>query len=118
ENLSSAQIRPFSSDGRGMGVRSIGATRMDVSGVDRVAFARAMGNQVVQSLELARYVARLTATEQRYRTLLENASDYIAVLSPDGIVREMNHRWVEVTGRPQAQLIGRHIREFAPTGKE
>ena len=117
-NLVSAQIVPLISDGRGMGVLIIGATCMDVTGDDSVAFARAMGNQVVQSLELARSVARLTASEQRYRTLLENASDYIAVLSPDGIVREMNHRWVEVTGRPQAQLIGRHIREFAPTGKE
>ena len=96
----------------------IGATSTDVTSDDSVAFARAMGNQVVQSLALARSVARLTASEKRYRTLLESANDFIAVLTPGGIVREMNHRWVEFTGLPQEQLIGRHVREFAPAGKE
>ena len=29
------------------------------------------------------------------------------IVTPDGIVREMNHRWVEFTGLPADQLIGR-----------
>ena len=101
-NVAAAQIVPLISDGRGVGAMIIGATSKDVTSDDCVAFARAMGNQVVQSLELARSVARLTASEQRYRTLLESASDFIAVLTPDGIVREMNHRWVEFTGLPRS----------------
>jgi PAS domain S-box-containing protein len=117
-NFASAQIVPLISSGRAMGVMLIGATHTDVTTGDSVAFARAMGNQVVQSLELASSVSRLTASEQRYRTLLETANDYIAILSPDGTVREMNHRWVELTGLPHEQLIGRNVREFAPAGKE
>jgi PAS domain S-box-containing protein len=117
-NVTAAQIVPLISDGRGVGAMIIGATSQDVTSDDCVAFARAMGNQVVQSLALARSVARLTASEQRYRTLLESASDFIAVLTPDGIVREANHRWVELTGLPHEQLIGRHVRDFAPSGKE
>jgi PAS domain S-box-containing protein len=116
-NVAGAQIVPLISDGRGVGAMIIGTTRSDVTSEDSVAFARAMGNQVVQSLELARSVARLTASEKRYRTLLESASDFIAVLSPDGIIRELNHRWTEVTGLPQEQLIGRRVRDFAPPGK-
>src|SRR5262249_1467830 len=68
-------------------------------------------------LELADSVARLTASEQRYRTLLEHANDYIAVLTPDGVVREMNRRWVELTQLSHEELAGRHIREFAPVGR-
>jgi PAS domain S-box-containing protein len=117
-NVASAQIVPLISDGRGVGVMIIGGTRTDVTGKDSVAFARAMGNQVVQSLELAKSVARLTASERRYRTLLESANDYIAVFTPEGIVREMNRQWVEFTGLPHERLVGRHIREFAPAGKE
>jgi PAS domain S-box-containing protein len=116
--VASVQIVPLVSDGRGMGAMMIGATQTDVTSDDSVAFARAMGNQVVQSLELARSVARLTASEQRYRTLLNSANDYIAVLTPDGLVREMNQRWVDLTGLPYDDLIGRHAREFAPMGKE
>jgi PAS domain S-box-containing protein len=115
-NISAAQIVPLISDGHGLGAMIIGTASKDVTSEDSVAFARAMGNQIVQSLELASSMARLTVSEQRYRTLLENASDFIAVLSPDGVVREVNHRWVELTGIPQGQLIGRNIREFAPLG--
>ena len=49
--VASAQIVPLISDGRGMGVMVIGATRPDVTTNDSVAFARAMGSQVVQSLD-------------------------------------------------------------------
>jgi PAS domain S-box-containing protein len=113
-HVASAQIVPLIADGRGMGVMFIGATQTDVTSADSVAFARAMGNQVVQSLALARGVAQLTASEQRYRTLLDNANDYIAVLTADGIVREANHRWVELTGLSYEQLIGRFIVDLAP----
>jgi PAS domain S-box-containing protein len=116
--IATAHIVPLISDGRGVGAMVIGATSTDVTSDDSVAFARAMGNQVVQSLELARSVSRLAASEQRYRTLLESANDFIAVLTRDGIVREVNHRWVEFTGLPVERLIGRHVREFAPPGKE
>ncbi len=63
-------------------------------------------------------VARVTASEQRYRALLENAQDAIAVLTPYGIVREMNQRWAEIVGIPREQLVGRHVRDFAPRGLE
>jgi PAS domain S-box-containing protein len=55
---------------------------------------------------------------QRYRTLLESASDAIAVLTPEGLVLEMNQRWAGIVGLPREQLIGRHLREFASRGDE
>jgi PAS domain S-box-containing protein len=110
-HVASAQIVPLISDGRGVGAMVIGATRTDVTSEDSIAFAQAMGNQLAQSLGLARLVDRLTASEQRYRTLLESANDAIAVLTPDGVVREVNHRWLEILGRPQGELVGRNIRE-------
>jgi two-component system, cell cycle sensor histidine kinase and response regulator CckA len=55
---------------------------------------------------------------QRYRTLLESARDAIAVLTPEGVVLEMNQRWASIVDLPREQLIGRHLREFAPRGDE
>ena len=59
-NIAAAQIVPLISDGLGVGAMIIGATSKDVTSDDSVAFARAMGNQVVQSLALARSVAGLS----------------------------------------------------------
>jgi PAS domain S-box-containing protein len=73
---------------------------------------------VGQKEQVRQSVARLTASEERYRTLLESAQDAIAVVTPEGIVREMNQRWEEIVGLPREQLIGRHVRTFAPSGKE
>jgi PAS domain S-box-containing protein len=41
-------------------------------GQDWFAFAKSMGSQIAQALELARTLARLSASEQRYRDLVES----------------------------------------------
>jgi two-component system cell cycle sensor histidine kinase/response regulator CckA len=71
----------------------------------------------VEKEQVRRSLVYLTASEQRYRTLLESAKDAIAVLTPDGIVREMNQRWVEILGLPPEQLVGHQVRDFVPNGE-
>ncbi|HXI60019.1 MAG TPA: response regulator [Polyangia bacterium] len=66
--------------------------------------------------QVRKSVALLTASEHRYRTLMESANDAIALLTMDGVVREMNHRWAEIAGVAREQLIGRHARDFWPSG--
>jgi PAS domain S-box-containing protein len=113
EQTTAIHVVPLVSEGRGMGAMVLAANRTDVTSDDAVAFARAMGNQMVQSFALANAFARLSASEARYRTLLESASDAIAVLTPDGVIREVNRKWEEITGKAQTELTGRRIGEFA-----
>jgi PAS domain S-box-containing protein len=110
------QVVPLISEARGVGAMVLAAKRTDVTSEDSVAFARAMGNQLVQSLELASSFARLTASEQRYRTLTENAHDAIAIQSGDGVIREVNRRLEEILGVGKDQIIGRRIADFAIGG--
>jgi PAS domain S-box-containing protein len=112
--VASMQIVPLISHGRGVGAMVIGATRTDVTSRESTGFARVMGKQIVQSLELAQAVARVTASEERYRTLLDNAHDAIAILTPDGVVCEMNQRWSAILGRPREDMMGLHLRDVVP----
>ena len=116
--VTSAQIVPLVMDGHGAGAMIIGATHSDMTTDNSIAFARAMCNQLIQSLALASSVGRLTASEARYRALLDSATDAIAILTPEGVIRETNHRWEEILGLSRAQLVGRHIRDFAVPGKD
>jgi two-component system, cell cycle sensor histidine kinase and response regulator CckA len=79
--------------------------------IEDITERRALEGQVQQSM------AHLLASEQRYRTLLDCAGDAISVLTLDGVVREVNRRWVDIVGLPREQLIGRHVREFARSGQ-
>jgi len=67
--------------------------------------------------EIRESVAHLNASEARYRALLDGAHDTIAVLTPKGIVREVNQRWVDLTGLTREQIVGRHVSDFAPAGR-
>ena len=68
--------------------------------------------------EASARTAALIASEQRYRALFESARDAIAVLTREGVVREMNQRWEDIVGVSREQLRGRHIRDFAAPGQE
>jgi PAS domain S-box-containing protein len=116
-HAASVQIVPVMSDARGVGVIVLAATQGDVTSQDAIAFARAMGNQMLQSLALAETFARLSASELRYRTLLDRANDAIAVLDTEGRVREVNRRWEEILGLPREQIVGRGLGEFSADGQ-
>jgi PAS domain S-box-containing protein len=113
-----AQLVPLISEARGVGAIVLAAKRTDVTSEDSVAFARAMGNMLVQSLELEASFARLASSEQRYRTLTENAHDAIAILSEDGVIREVNRRLEDMLGLSKDQIVGRRIRDFEASAAE
>lgn len=48
----------------------------------------------------------------RYRALVENADDAMYALDSDGRFRMVNQSYVDLTGNPRDELLGRHPREF------
>lgn len=111
-NVATAEIVPLVSGGTGMGAIMLGAKRTDMTSDDSSAFARAIGSQIVQSIELERSFDRLAESERRYRTLMEHANDGIAVLTVDGVIREVNRHFSELLGEPHRSLVGRNLAEF------
>ncbi len=114
----SAQLVPLSSEGRGVGALILFATATDVTSDDTTVFARAMGKQLAQSLELASFLARLTASERRYRAVTEAAHDAISILSDDGIIVDINPSFEATLGRDREQIVGHKIQEFTVQGRD
>jgi PAS domain S-box-containing protein len=117
-DAASAQIVPLVSDGRGVGAMVLCAKYTDVTNDDSIAFARAMGNQLAQSLDLAKSFARLTASERRYRAVTEAAHEAISILTPDGIIQECNPSFEVALGLPRESIVGHRIEDFTPAGHE
>lgn len=68
---------------------------------------------------VGRLVRRLTnaleqarAARQQYAALLEQATEAIAVLTDDGVIREVSRRWEEMLDLPRAVMIGRRLSEL------
>jgi PAS domain S-box-containing protein len=112
----SLEVVPLVAQGRSLGVFILAARQTDLTSEDSVAFARAMGNQLAQALSLARSFDRIARSEQRYRTLLEHAHDAIAVISPDGIVHEVNRRFLELLGYRDDEVRGKALLDFSVEG--
>ncbi|HUP20279.1 MAG TPA: response regulator [Gemmatimonadota bacterium] len=116
--VATAQVVPLVSYDSGAGAIVLGARQTDIASEVGVAFAQAVGTQIVQSLELAHTFTRLAASEERYRSLFDNANDAVAVSTSDGVLREVNRRMEEILGLPRDQVVGRHISEFSVPGSD
>jgi PAS domain S-box-containing protein len=117
-DVAALQVVSLVAEAHGAGAIVLGTRTTDVSSEDAIAFARAMGNQIAQSIELTSSFQRLAASEHRYRTLMENANDGISILTPDGVIREANRRLAEMFGYPAEELIGKTVLDLAAPGSE
>jgi PAS domain S-box-containing protein len=117
-DVASMQIVPLVSEGRGVGGMVLAARRTDVTNEDSIAFARAMGNQLAQSIELSASFARLAASELRYRTVTESANDAISILTPEGLIIEVNRSFEQLLGLERHQIVGQSLSRFTAPGHE
>jgi two-component system, cell cycle sensor histidine kinase and response regulator CckA len=68
--------------------------------------------------QITKLIVQVRSAEERYRSLFEHASDAITFLTPEGMILEANQRWSTILGVEPAEMVGRHIREFASPGAE
>ncbi len=108
-----ALLAPLIRDGTHLGVLLVAGRSEEVATEDWRSFADAIAAQIATSLLLTRYLAQAAASENRYRTLLESASDAIFVTAHDsGVLLQVNAAGEQLLGRPRAAIIGRHFLDF------
>ena len=84
------------------------------------AFAHQLSNMAYQNVQQARFIAErkrsedeLRQSEQRFRTLVEQASDAFFLLDPsDGMILEVNRRACKSLGYTREELLAMHIADI------
>lgn len=86
--------------------RGVAPTWLEVS--------RLMAAPIGQSLALAASVARLAASEHRFRGIAESTRDAIVVADPENIVTYANASAARVLSRSQSELVGARVKDLVP----
>jgi PAS domain S-box-containing protein len=107
--VESALLVPFVANRECLGLFLLGSKARDLTEGDWIPFARTMAAQIGQALALNRAFAELAASENRYRLLLESASDGIFTLDADGKFLDLNPAMERFLGRERAELIGASV---------
>jgi PAS domain S-box-containing protein len=108
----SAVLVPLLSRGERVGALFFGSDTPRLLDQEWIAFARTMGTQLGQTIGLSRVLSRLVSSEERLRTLMENASDGIFVLNQQGTLLESNRAGEEMLATPRSGMIGRNITSY------
>jgi PAS domain S-box-containing protein len=71
-----------------------------------------IGTQLGRVVERQRAQEALRESQERYRSLFEDANDAIATMALDGTVTSMNHSIQAMLGWSQEEMLGRHYSRF------
>ncbi len=104
-------VVPFLARGEAVGAVFLGSNLEALQHQEWQAFARTVGMQLGQAIALSRVVEELTASEQRYRTLLEQANDAILVLTCDGRIVQVNEQTEALLGSARSLIVGTKLLE-------
>jgi PAS domain S-box-containing protein len=102
--VASMHIVPLVSEAKVAGAMILGAKSTDLTSDDAVAFARAMGNQLTQSLALTKTFERLEASEKKSRWLVDSNIIGIASWQREHGVDEANDAFLKTVGYTREDL--------------
>jgi PAS domain S-box-containing protein len=119
EGIQSQIIVPLKSKGKVMGTICLAMRRQRRFNKDEVSLLAAIGNQIGVAIENARLyeeehevVEQLRASEERYRTLFQNAHDAIWVHDMDGNIVSANAAVGRLTGYKIEELCQMNVKSF------
>ena len=91
----------------------LGALRLDSVHAERTdldalsAPVRAAAELIAAGVVRSREVAALVESERRYRRVLDDVGAVVVRVGPDGRIVYVNRAWRELTGIPEAEMIGK-----------
>jgi PAS domain S-box-containing protein len=88
------------------GVISLLSTQRETYSEEDAELLSTIAEQVAAAIERARLYQSLHDSEQRYRTLFEQANDAVILQDLDGRILDVNERACQLLGYPREKLVG------------
>lgn len=109
---------PFVSQGRTWGTMSVYSTTSHLFTSHEVELLIGAAGQIAMAVENARLYQNIRASEEKYHTLLENASDAIFVIAPeDAHLLDVNQQAENMTGYSRDELLRMKITDLHVPGE-
>ena len=83
-----------------------------VFAVERTQIVKTLSAQAAISIENAKLYGSLTASEQRYRSVFEGASDLIFLTTPQGRIVDVNPACMTIFGFTREEMLASSITDF------
>ena len=81
-------------------------------------FMQSLANTLAEAIEREEATSALVKSEQRYRSVVEGASEIIFDVDRDGIICSLNRAFESITGYLREDFIGRPFRELFADGDD
>lgn len=108
-NMRSMAVAPLIAEGEALGALGAYTSTIDDFDEAEVALLRALADHAASEIWNARLIARLNASEQRYRFLVENAPDLVWSVDGKGYFSYLSEAVEQMTGWAAGELRGRHF---------
>lgn len=111
-DISSALIIPLICQSECSGALFLGSNTTNVTDSGPITFAHALGTQLGQAVALATAFEHVAASEQRYRSLVDNASCGIFVTNQKNEIIEINKRGEILLNADKKFILGKKLIDF------
>ncbi len=111
--LKCALVVPLTGARGALGCLVLGDTRREYRFSQTIADeAVLLGPMATAALERAALFRQVGRSEEHFRSLIENASDLIAIIGADGVFRYQSPSSERIVGYKPEDLVGRHVLDF------
>ena len=103
---------PLTYKGKVLGAITFGSEKTNSFNEHSYYYLWQIAPQLAIALENTKLFSRIKASEERYKTLFNNAADSMMMLDLNGKILTINQREEEIIGYKMEELIGKYIYDF------